>query len=189
MRLHNLIENTLVEGPGLRTAIWLQGCEANCPGCFNKAANDLSPNAGYEASVEILMQKLRANKSITGITIAGGEPLLQVEELTELLRRVSAELTHLNILLYTGYDLKKLMSNQRYHDCCGLADVIIFGPFIQALSPDSRRWIGSRNQEAMLLSDKLVPELDPWPLEDNKSEIEISSDGRVLNVCGNEVKL
>ena len=184
MKVFNIIENTRVEGPGLRTAIWAQGCLADCPGCFNKQAQSLT--GGHELSIETIMQMLITNEHITGVTIAGGEPLLQAEELKKLLLHIRYRTAHLTTILYTGLHFRQVAKNKLYKTCCALSDVVITGPFIKSQAPDPRRWVGSRNQEIFYISDRLSRELDPWPMEDYKSEIHIG-DGKI-NICGNELK-
>ncbi len=185
MKIFNVIENTRVEGPGLRTAIWFQGCKANCPGCFNKQAQAL--HGGHEMSVDDIINILAANDKITGVTIAGGEPMLQPEALKNLLIHIRYRVPHLNTILYTGIEFGKLVRDKALANICVLCDVVIAGPFVKSQSPDPRRWVGSRNQEILYISDRLEDELDPWPVEDHKSEIIISD--TEINICGNEVKL
>jgi anaerobic ribonucleoside-triphosphate reductase activating protein len=185
MRIHKIIENTLVEGPGKRTCIWTQGCNTKCPGCFNTQAQDL--DGGEEMTPHEIVSKLAMNKEISGVTIAGGEPLLQVHELRVLLQHIRYVTPHLNIILYSGYDFEKIRQNREWFETVKLADVLIAGPFIQSQSPDPRRWVGSKNQDTIFFTDALRAQLTPWPKEDFKAELVISADS--IEILGNAVDI
>jgi len=184
MRIHAIVPCTEVEGPGRRFAIWTQGCDILCPGCFNTQAQSIT--GGYDMSIDEIMQRilLGADKHyLTGVTIAGGEPLLQVLELDALLTRIKR--TNLNIMLYTGRKLAEI--SWPISDVIRKADILISEPFVKSLAPDSRRWVGSTNQIISFFNESLKEKLTPWPLEDHKSEIIIGDDD--ITICGNAVDL
>ena len=135
------------------------------------------------AEIKIAME----TEGITGVTIAGGEPFDQADELDTLVCCIKFLFEGLNVLVYTGYDIGVILSKEKQASLLEFIDVLIYGPFMQAQSPDSRRWIGSRNQGVRFNNKKLETELTPWPKEDFRSEIEIC-DSEII-ICGNAVKL
>lgn len=99
--LNTVAENeSLVDGPGLRTVIFLQGCAMHCVGCHNSETWDMKN--GQRISVDELAEKLTKRAKNKKITISGGEPLLQTEAVLELI----AQLPDFEICLYTGYALE-----------------------------------------------------------------------------------
>ena len=94
--------NSLVDGPGIRTVIFMQGCDIRCKGCHNASSWDINKGTMYDIDklVEILDSK-SINKKIT---ISGGEPLFQKEALIELIDCLYKK--NFNIALYTGHSKK-----------------------------------------------------------------------------------
>ena len=97
LRLAGVAEDSIVDGPGLRLAIFVQGCPHNCPGCHNPETHDSS--GGYDFSVEDIIQKLQKNPLLDGITLSGGEPLCQPVPLVQL--ALSAQKMGKNAVSYT----------------------------------------------------------------------------------------
>lgn len=178
MRIHNKITNTSVEGPGKRYAIWTQGCDIICPGCFNVKAQEI--NAGEIISPNTLAIEIAhaAEKhNITGVTIAGGEPLLQPDELDALLTLINLTMPRLDIMLYTGHKLADIKENERLYNICRKASLLISEPFILSESPDNlRAWVGSKNQILTLFDMKFRDRYFPWPKANKNLEIIIGQD-------------
>jgi anaerobic ribonucleoside-triphosphate reductase activating protein len=82
IRVSGIVPESIVDGPGIRFVLFVQGCEMNCPGCHNPATHD--KNGGFDMSVDELMAQIAANPLIDGVTFSGGEPFLQAEKLTPL---------------------------------------------------------------------------------------------------------
>lgn len=100
MRINSIrYNNSLVDGPGIRTVVFLQGCDLRCEGCHNASA--WNPEAGIEISPNKLAIELFRNVMNKKITISGGEPLLQKEELTLLVKKLYS--FGFEIALYTGH--------------------------------------------------------------------------------------
>lgn len=97
-------------GPGKRFAIWMQGCAKRCKGCINPEGQDLQ--GGYETDVKKLTDKILENDDITGITISGGEPFLQYEELSYMIRKIK-EILHVKMLKKVRTKLKEKKKNVR----------------------------------------------------------------------------
>ena len=127
---------SLVDGPGVRTVVFFQGCDLHCKGCQNQSTWDIRSGTEVEvAELATLLQKEVCNKKIT---FSGGEPLVQAEALIELIKM----LDDFDIAVYTGHELcdvpKELLDRINY---------IKTGPFIEELRTTVKPFVGSTNQE------------------------------------------
>ncbi len=141
MRVLRIVEGTSVDGPGLRTSVYLAGCAHHCPGCHNPQSWD--PAGGDDMSVEELMRVIAWNEA--PLTLSGGDPLAQPEQVLELVRRVKTEL-NINIWLYTGYTWEQIVADRRLADVVRWVDVVVEGPFILAQRDITLHFRGSSNQ-------------------------------------------
>lgn len=129
LRIHGFIPKSLVNGPGERAVIWLQGCTLGCPGCFNPSTHD--PLAGNLVTIEKLFEQLYALQDrIEGITISGGEPLQQMDPITALLKRVREE-TSLSTLLFTGFRWSEIQQMPGAGRLLETLDVVLAGRYEQ----------------------------------------------------------
>ena len=97
LRVLNIIDGTSVDGIGLRTSIYFAGCSHHCEGCHNPQS--WNPDGGYDISVDELMERIAEND--LDVTFSGGDPMLQIDQVTELARRVKT--LGKNLWCYTGY--------------------------------------------------------------------------------------
>lgn len=144
LRVLDILEDTTVDGPGFRTSIYLAGCHHRCPGCHNPESWD--ENGGEDVSVDELMRVI-TNDPFAHVTFSGGDPMLQAAGCAELAKRIKAE-TDKTIWCFTGYTWERLMSENNA-DVMSLLrniDVLVDGPFIQALRDTSLLFRGSSNQ-------------------------------------------
>ena len=144
---------TKVEGPFKRLCIWFQGCNRNCKGCCNKVLQPLKP--ANIISLEDLLKIIRKSKienKIEGITLSGGEPLLQTG-LVKLLEEVKN--LELGIILFTGYQLNEIEDNLKSQ-----CDIIIDGYFDEQKIDNDRALVGSLNQNINYISDRYTNEKD-----------------------------
>jgi anaerobic ribonucleoside-triphosphate reductase activating protein len=177
MRIANFLPETEVEGPGLRAAIWLQGCSRRCPGCCNPGY--LSPDGGHEVAPEELVARL-GGLPIEGISILGGEPLDQAESLLAFLRLLRRDPGPVpGVMLFTGHPWGDLIRRPLAGEIIALCDLVKAGPFVEALAPDSRAWIGSTNQTIHFLSDRYRCLANRWPVHRPQVEFHLR-DGEIL---------
>ena len=141
MRVLRIVEGTSVDGPGLRTSVYLAGCAHHCPGCHNPQSWD--PAGGDDMSVDELMRVIAWNEA--PLTLSGGDPLAQPGQVLELVRRVKTEL-NINIWLYTGYTWEQIVADRRLADVVRWVDVVVEGPFILAQRDITLHFRGSSNQ-------------------------------------------
>ena len=86
MRIAGIVEDSIVDGPGLRMTVFVQGCPHHCPGCHNPETWDAA--GGMEVEVDEIVKKYLSNPLLDGITISGGEPFDQPEACAELLSKI-----------------------------------------------------------------------------------------------------
>lgn len=138
----DIVEDTVVDGPGFRTTVYASGCPHRCPGCHNPQSWDLS--AGHVVSVEVVADKLLGNP-FANITFSGGDPLMQVEAFTQLAKRIKAE-SGKNIWCYTGYCYEEICKSSRLSMILPYIDVLVDGRFKQELRDTGLLFRGSSNQ-------------------------------------------
>lgn len=139
MRVLKIIEGTSVDGPGLRTSVYLAGCRHHCPGCHNPQSWD--PQGGTEMSVDELMQVIDYNEA--PVTLSGGDPL-QHPGVLELARRVREG--GYNLWCYTGHTWEEITNDPHLLEVVQLCDVVVEGRFVLAQRDTSLRFRGSKNQ-------------------------------------------
>ena len=88
LRVAGLVEDSIVDGDGFRFTIFVQGCKRRCPNCQNPETQPLE--SGHEETLAALLQKIRQNPLLTGVTFSGGEPFLQCAPLAELAKEIHA---------------------------------------------------------------------------------------------------
>jgi len=136
-----ILENEHLYGPGKRLIIWVQGCSLRCDGCVNEHlwSFDIRKNIAVGALMEML------DDSIEGITLHGGEPLDQSEELFELCKR--AKKYNKTIILFTGY--KKVELEAVKLKLWNLADIVVCGRFEKEKVRYNLQFKGSTNQRVI----------------------------------------
>jgi len=174
--LHHTLSSSRANGPGNRYVIWTQGCSFNCPGCFNPET--FSATAGRDYSVDDLARDiLLSQDKVEGITLSGGEPLLQHRALAKLLSRVHQS-ANLGVILFTGFTWVELQHIPQISTFLAEIDLVIAGRYQQE-NHLARHLIGSTNKTLHYLTSKYHhPDLNTPP-----AEVIISADGS-LNLSG-----
>ena len=144
IRIAGTVNDSIVDGPGLRFAVFTQGCPHHCPGCHNPETHDR--NGGHEEDTEAIIEKMLKNPLLSGITLTGGDPLMQPRPCLELAKAAHGKA--LNVWVYTGYTWEALLKE---NDADRMAliretDVLVDGPFILAQRSLELDYRGSRNQ-------------------------------------------
>lgn len=137
-----IIEETMVDGPGIRTAIYAAGCTHRCPGCHNPQSWDI--RAGQRMSIEEILSPILGDP-FADVTFTGGDPMMQPEGFTELARAIK-ERSEKNIWCYTGYLFEELIRMPAQAEMLKYIDVLVDGPFVQELRDEQLRFRGSSNQ-------------------------------------------
>lgn len=147
MNYHNITVDDMLNGDGLRTVLWLSGCDHRCRGCQNPQTWD--PDGGIpfdEAAKEELFSYL-ARDYISGLTLSGGDPLFPSNrpEVEALIREVRALFPSKTIWLYTGSIFEEI----RFLPLTALLDVVVDGPYVERLRDTQLHWKGSANQRVI----------------------------------------
>ena len=144
IRIAGVVNDSIVDGPGLRFSVFTQGCSHHCPGCHNPETHD--PQGGHDEDTDALIAKMKKNPLLSGITLTGGDPLEQSAPCLELAK--AAHAAGLNVWAYTGYTWEQLLSRNDPDQMALLreVDVLVDGPFIQAERSLELDYRGSRNQ-------------------------------------------
>jgi anaerobic ribonucleoside-triphosphate reductase activating protein len=150
IRILDILEETMADGPGLRTSIYCAGCAHHCPGCHNPQSWDF--HGGREVSVDDLLEIVKSDE-FADVTFSGGDPLYQVEAFTELARRIKEE-TGKNIWCYTGFRYEDILADERMSRILPYIDTLVDGPFVQELRNPDLHFRGSSNQRIIHLSKK-----------------------------------
>ena len=140
MRVLKIIDGTSVDGPGLRTSIYFAGCSHHCHGCHNPQSWD--PASGEEVDIEAILGRIEENDF--DVTFSGGDPLYQVEKLTELAKRI--KMCVRNIWCYTGYSFEEITNDPKLSAILPYIDVLVDSKFNLDLRDISLRFRGSSNQ-------------------------------------------
>lgn len=143
-RCAGIIQESFVDGPGIRLAVFVQGCSHHCKGCHNQHTWDSS--GGFVTGTDYILHEYRSNPLLSGITLTGGEPMEQPKAMLVLARGVHA--LGGNVWCYTGYTLEELRAKKdsAINNLLKEIDVLVDGPFILDLRDLNLRWRGSSNQ-------------------------------------------
>ncbi len=142
LRIAGAIQESIVDGPGIRYTIFTQGCPFRCKGCHNPQSQPR--DGGLEVKLSVLYDEIRQNPLTTGVTFSGGEPFLQAKRLVPLARVIKSD--GYSLWSYTGYLFEKLLLIPEARELLNWIDTVVDGPFIlekKSLMLDFR---GSSNQ-------------------------------------------
>lgn len=151
LRLFGCVNDSIVDGPGLRYTIFVQGCHHNCLGCHNPESHDI--NGGYVKEIAEILKEIDENPLLDGVTLSGGEPMLQVETLIELSKEVKKR--NLNIILYSGYTYEQIIDDVNKKSLLELCDMLIDGKFELEKRSLSLLYRGSSNQRLINVQESL----------------------------------
>ncbi len=152
--------DSVVDGTGIRTVIWTQGCGHHCPGCHNPQTHDFE--GGFEVDVDEVLEEIEGLESQTGVTFSGGDPFYQPEACAVIAKHVHKN--KMNVWCYTGFTYEELLSmskkNPAIMDFLNQIDILVDGLFIMAKHSYNLKFRGSSNQRIIdvkkSLKDKKV---------------------------------
>lgn len=146
MHIAGMVQDSIVDGPGLRFTLFVQGCSHNCAGCHNPNTHD--PKQGMEMAADEVIQQLLRNPLTDGLTLSGGEPFEQPEDCVLVAR--AARAAGLNVWTYSGYTYetlrKKAEQDTAVRELLLETNVLVDGPFVLSQRSMSLKWRGSKNQ-------------------------------------------
>ena len=149
IRIAGVIRESIVDGPGLRFAVFTQGCAHACPECQNPETWDFK--GGYDCEIDKILAAMDENPLLDGITLSGGDPLYQPEASAVLARKVKEK--GLNVVVFTGYTFEELMELKEKDPWVGellrYTDILIDGRYDKDQRDLTLIFRGSRNQRVI----------------------------------------
>ncbi len=146
IRLAGIVPDSIVDGPGIRFTIFVQGCPHNCEGCHNPETHDFS--AGKLADVDKIFQKIQSDPIIHGVTFSGGEPFCQPEPLAYLAGLLKK--SGYDLMSYSGFTFEELLKlseeNGFIGELLGSLDLLVDGRFVLSKRSLELKFRGSSNQ-------------------------------------------
>ncbi len=143
LRIAGIVNDSIVDGPGFRMSVFTQGCPHHCAGCHNPQTHDF--DGGYDIDTDEIIEKMRKNPLLDGITLSGGEPFCQGEACSLLAR--AAHDMGLDVWAYSGYTYEQLLAgDQSQRALLDETDVLVDGPFILNQKSLELHFRGSANQ-------------------------------------------
>lgn len=141
IRIAGIVNDSIVDGAGIRLTVFTQGCPHHCPGCHNPGTHD--PNGGRVVDTDEIIAMMDANPLLDGVTLSGGEPFEQA-----LACSLIAEAAHkrgLNVWCYTGWTYEQLAKQPLLSSI----DVLVDGAYVQSKRSLELKYRGSSNQRVI----------------------------------------
>ena len=167
LKLAGIMGESIVDGPGIRFAVFCQGCPHHCEGCHNPETHSFE--GGTPVRVDRLLEQIDKDPILKGVTFSGGEPMCQAPAFAELAKGVKER--GLDVVIFTGYryedlislgcganrsgvtdDKLKMLDADAVKELLELTDILIDGPFILKERDLSLSFRGSRNQRVIDLN-------------------------------------
>ncbi len=146
IRIAGTVQDSIVDGPGLRYVVFVQGCPHNCEGCHNPETHDFK--GGRFTDTEELFNECVSNPLTKGVTFSGGEPFCQAEALYELGKRLKEKGYH--IMCYSGWTFEELLKKSEKEEyvkkLLDITDILVDGRFVLSERSLMLTFRGSRNQ-------------------------------------------
>lgn len=156
LRLAGVIRESIVDGSGWRLVVFAQGCPHNCKGCQNPQTHNF--DGGYTSTVGNILNAVKENPLLSGITLSGGEPFSQAKELAVLAREI--HLLGLNVMAYTGWTFEQLYNNadekNGWLELLNEVDWLVDGKFEIENKTLSLKFRGSTNQRIVDVKKSLA---------------------------------
>lgn len=153
IRIAGVIRESIVDGPGIRFVVFTQGCKHNCQGCQNPETHSF--DGGYITDTQKIIDEVKKNPIIKGVTLSGGDPMFQPAATLDLCKKLKEN--NYNVMIYTGYTYEQLveMNNEDIMGILSNCDTLVDGRFILKLRSLSCRFRGSTNQRLINMPETL----------------------------------
>jgi anaerobic ribonucleoside-triphosphate reductase activating protein len=145
IRISSIVPNSVVDGEGVRSVLYMQGCTIACPGCQNRAIWDTQGGAIRDTK-DLAVELVAMSAEHHNYTIQGGEPTMQPDALGDLLHWITTFDRKAHLTVYTGRVWESMRGDSILITLMYYADVVVDGPFIAKLDDPTIIWRGSRNQ-------------------------------------------
>ena len=151
----DFVYSSSVDGTGFRDVLFVNYCPHHCEGCHNPESHDF--DGGRWADTDKIIEKIKANEIIRGVTFSGGEPFCQPEALADMAEKLKNDGYHL--MAYTGYTFEQLLkmseTDENVKRLLACLDNIIDGRFVLALRSLELKYKGSSNQRTLDVQESL----------------------------------
>lgn len=147
LKISGIVNDSIVDGPGLRLTIFTQGCPHHCPGCHNPQTHPFK--GGKKISATKVIKEIAESPLIFGVTFSGGEPFMQAKTLIPIARFVKAQ--GLEMACYTGFLFEELLSGKVpfARELLSYLDILIDGKFVISQKSLDLKFKGSKNQRTI----------------------------------------
>lgn len=149
IRIAGTVEDSIVDGPGMRYVVFTQGCPHRCEGCHNPETHDFE--GGKVTDTDKLYEECISNPLTSGVTFSGGEPFCQAEALYRLGVRLKER--NYNLMIYSGWTFEELCEKGREEEytakLLGICDILVDGRFVLAERSLLLQYRGSKNQRVL----------------------------------------
>lgn len=155
IRIAGLEKESIVDGEGIRYVIFTQGCNHNCLGCHNPESHDF--NGGTLIDDTVILNDIKNNCLLDGITLSGGDPMFQAKDLINIVKQCKEN--KMSIWLYTGFTFEQFLKFKRHDkenvdtritkdmiELLKYIDIVVDGPFVMELKTMEKPYVGSSNQ-------------------------------------------
>lgn len=147
VRIQDILFETMMDGEGLRTSIYFQGCKHHCKGCHNPQTWDM--NGGHEVEIDYLLDLIK-DDDFADVTFSGGDCFYQIDAAVELARRIKEE-TNKTLWVYTGFLYEDILKDENLSRLLPYIDVLVDGPFMEEHKTTEIPFVGSSNQRVLKL--------------------------------------
>lgn len=149
IKISGIVKESTVDGPGFRYVVFTQGCPHHCKGCHNPQTHSF--DGGSYIDIDTILEDVKKNPLLRGVTISGGEPFMQAKKIAKLLSKIDRK--KLSTIVYTGFLYEDLLNNANenngYMDLLKQADLLIDGKFEGDLMDENLLFRGSSNQRVI----------------------------------------
>ena len=163
--------DSTVDGEGIRTVVWTQGCPHNCKGCHNPITHSFE--GGYLEEIEEVLDEIDSLQYQDGITLSGGDPFMQPDACLEIAKYAKEK--GLNVWCYTGFTFEQLKALGKTKpaiiELLSNIDILVDGKFILEERNLDLKYCGSSNQRVIDVANSLKNgnvELVKKYMEDNE---------------------
>lgn len=155
VKIAGIIKESIVDGPGIRLVVFTQGCVHNCIGCHNPETHSFS--GGYYMKIDEIINMIKENPLLDGITLSGGDPFVQAKACANLANKVKE--MGLNVVTYTGYAFEEIIQemkiNHSWEKLLYATDILIDGRFDITKKSLLLKFRGSKNQRIINVKKSL----------------------------------
>ena len=159
MYISGLVKESLVDGIGIRTTIFISGCRHYCKGCQNPETHNFKRGIEFDEALQWeIIDDIKNNPLIQGITLSGGDPMFSAKELVEFVKLAKDELDDINIWCYTGFTYEMIISGNDLDmiELLKMCNVVVDGKFIEEQKDITLSFKGSKNQRVIDVKESLM---------------------------------